>query len=1074
MLGAVDAAINRLGELSSDASADELANAFRRLAGAVLEQRGYAVESTDPAEYVFDSSHTRADAHFIALCLLRALNARPPLLDELGIKREAFRLFDEAFAAEIYPSLGLDSKAQTFEKERVLADAVHQVESDLVACVTNLTSLSELDGVRKDISGRMRRPLPGALLKSFVGRSIVEGQLRDVFRAASDYKTADTASKIASFETASKTIEDYTHEVRTDPTHYARVILLPLAQALGTLLEADFLEDDVNKPVAVSVRPTGKRYPLGRAGSEIDLRFEILTEGPGVAREVTVEIVEAEGIAMDVPARNVGDLRREAIEISLPARVTAAQEQGSLLAMVTWRDGRGLEHQSDSELLLKAQNPVDWERASSLEPYSLEAVRTEDQLIGRRQLLDELIRTAQSASPKSAFVFGQKRIGKTSIARALVSHCRQLESKNVFAVFVDMSGVRSADPFRTVQNLGEEIGDEFRRAYPRFADIDVPDCSESLRPLARYLESLRTVTSDGRLTIVIDEFDEIPIELFKRGAIADTFFASLRYLTESAGIHVVLVGGERMNAIIDSQGTRLNKFETLPVDYFSRERDWGDYTDLVRTPARDVLEISEGAISELFDMTAGHPFFTKLICGRLYEWAVERRDSDITSHEVGLAIAAAVERAQQNYFAHFWEDGVVESDNRAREITSMRRRKLLLALGHFDNASALRDEVVSRAHSALGLNRREASDELDSLVDRHVLIASEDVVTCKVPLFARWLRSHGRGDISLTYTDAAEIEAYIAQQRAATEHATRAEVVDVEDRAQVAPVRYGELDQVVSRWGAFNGSRISVEQSLQWIRQFREADQRLMLPILTGLSYFDEAWAREKLRVAHRSVRAGTREVFGAAKGDEPTRSQAFIVTYLGGDGKSGSTVARLYAEENHIHRGRNVFGGDRLEGRARSLEQLQRVVFVDDFVGTGASLENELEDFEREHGEWLRSLELETYLVVLAAFRRGAERVHQVIDRLRLPIRLHVGQELTDEQDRCFGTESRFYSNDVEREQARLLAYQIGSRLEPRTPLGFGDLQAAVVFDWACPNNSLPILRTRGADWIPLFERKL
>jgi hypothetical protein len=214
--------------------------------------------------------------------------------------------------------------------------------------------------------------------------------------------------------------------------------------------------------------------------------------------------------------------------------------------------------------------------------------------------------------------------------------------------------------------------------------------------------------------------------------------------------------------------------------------------------------------------------------------------------------------------------------------------------------------------------------------------------------------------------------------------------------------------------------------------------------------------------------------VFGAAKGDEPTRSRAFVVTYLGGDGKSGARVARLYAEENNIHRSHNVFGADRLEVRTRSLKQLQGIVFVDDFVGTGATLEAELESFDRDHGDWLRNLDVQTYLVVLVAFRKGARRVQQAIDRLRLPIKLHVAEELTDDRDRCFGANSRFYPEEVEREAARALAHEIGTRLEPRTPLGYGDLQAAVVFDWACPNNSLPILRKRGNNWVPLFERAL
>lgn len=482
---AVDAAIESLTELPASASEDEIRNGFARFAQAALTARGYDVTDTNLADAFFDSSHTRADAHFLAICLLRALNARPSLLDELDCKRHAFRLFDEAFEAEIYPALGLESTAQTFEKERVLADAVRQVEADLTGCIANLTSLSELEGARKDISGRLSRGLPRALLRTFLERQLVEGRLQDIFRAAAEYKTAETASKIAAYEGACKAISAYEAEVQNCPAYYANSVLMPLAQTLRALIDADFLEDDVNKPVSVAVRPAAKRYPLDRAGSEVDLRLEVFTDGPGVAREVSVEIIEADGLQVHTPTRSLGDLRRESIEISFGARVVAPRKGASLLAVVTWRDGRGLEHHSDRVVQLKTQNPVDWERAAGLEPYSLEAVRTEDQLVGRRQLLDELIRAAQSPSPKSMFLFGQKRIGKTSIARALVSHCQQLEAQDVFAIFVDMSGVRSTDPVRTVRNLGEEIGEQFRRKYPRFAGIAIPECSESLRPLAR-------------------------------------------------------------------------------------------------------------------------------------------------------------------------------------------------------------------------------------------------------------------------------------------------------------------------------------------------------------------------------------------------------------------------------------------------------------------------------------------------------------------------------------------------------------------------------------------------------------
>ena len=248
-----------------------------------------------------------------------------------------------------------------------------------------------------------------------------------------------------------------------------------------------------------------------------------------------------------------------------------------------------------------------------------------------------------------------------------------------------------------------------------------------------------------------------------------------------------------------------------------------------------------------------------------------------------------------------------------------------------------------------------------------------------------------------------------------------------------------------------------------------------MLPILEGLAYIDEAWARERLRVAHRSVRAGTEQRFGEAKGTEPTRSQAFVVSFFGGDGKSGSLIARLYAEENRINRSTNVFAADRLEPRLRRLEGIQKIIFVDDFVGTGSGLEGELEAFAAEQGEWFRSLQLEGHIVVLVAFERGVERIRRYLSDLnyRWTSRSCGSYRMTETA--AFGPSSRVYPNTDDRERARSLAEEIGRRLEPRTPLGFGDLQALVVFDWACPNNTLPILRrSKENNWSALFERAL
>ena len=331
-----------------------------------------------------------------------------------------------------------------------------------------------------------------------------------------------------------------------------------------------------------------------------------------------------------------------------------------------------------------------------------------------------------------------------------------------------MTGVRSQDPVGTIQNLGAEIGRAFAKRYPAFASIDAPQCIESLRPLVDYFDQLRRVFPAGRFTVVIDEFDEIPVELYKRGSVGDTFFGSLRNLTSGDGVHLILVGGERMKAIIDAQGTRLNRFETLPVDYFSRERDWDDFCELVRMPVAEKLEIADDAISHLFEESAGHPFFTKLICARMFERAIERRDAHVTEYELHDSCKEAIRRAQQNYFAHFWEDGIAETDDRLREVISVRRRKVLLALseaGSSGEVGAPRQLIVETARDIYDLVEAGTEEEINRLLEREVLVQTADKIRCKVPLFGKWLVEHGRAGVGTSYTVGYEIEEALAEQR---------------------------------------------------------------------------------------------------------------------------------------------------------------------------------------------------------------------------------------------------------------------------------------------------------------------
>ena len=89
------------------------------------------------------------------------------------------------------------------------------------------------------------------------------------------------------------------------------------------------------------------------------------------------------------------------------------------------------------------------------------------------------------------------------------------------------------------------------------------------------------------------------------------------------------------------------------------------------------------------------------------------------------------------------------------------------------------------------------------------------------------------------------------------------------------------------------------------------------------------------------------------------------------------------------------------------------------------------------------------------------------------MPIKIHFC-ELLDDTYKCFNEESVIIKNSDQRQRALQAALNHGKYLEPKCPLGYGDLELAVVFERGCPNNSLPILWSESLNqkWTPLFKR--
>jgi len=107
-------------------------------------------------------------------------------------------------------------------------------------------------------------------------------------------------------------------------------------------------------------------------------------------------------------------------------------------------------------------------------------------------------------------------------------------------------------------------------------------------------------------------------------ALANTFFLNLRTLSSKPNISFILVGAEKMPHVMSSQGERLNKFARESLDSFDLSSEWADYRELVQTPVAHSIKVHEAAVRKLFELTDGHPYFTKVLCGAMYNMDLPR------------------------------------------------------------------------------------------------------------------------------------------------------------------------------------------------------------------------------------------------------------------------------------------------------------------------------------------------------------------------------------------------------------------------------------------------------------------
>lgn len=1055
--------------VGSDDLPDNDYHAARRALGAYIAEAGGISTSGKSLPDLIDEACRFGNAKGIRNAALAVARVafRDVLLPEPTpsnkLRLRVVTLFEKGLR-DIAEKTGVLKASQTFEKYELIRQIHPMICAEiegLKGLGTSETNYELLIASKQDILRSLGKDIVAAYLGPYDVKRI-KNSISHIFSELQTILQFNDAAFITNLHSLRQFVEGEILWSVKFPTFLSTEYYKPLLGAFAVAL--DRVESEAKDRFVCSLvtkRPcphaAEKRYPLHDLDRMVRIAVPMRNEGPGIAGSVHFEVELREEFVQFDPIIFLGDVKPGDFLLTINIMVERQMDLLNLTLRASWSEAGKSERRTESfAVKVEAQNrEINWKSLKLAQPYTTD-VAEGDEFVGRGAKVNSIASRFLRPRMTSSFITGQKRVGKTSLAKAVQA---KLEStSDDYRIFYLEYGSYSAmDPVRTVENLGNELYDALQDQRRGQAPSTRPTFDGTLSPLVKLADSLFREEGQLKFIFVLDEFDEISPEMYRYGPLAEAFFSNLRTISSKRNVAFLLVGGEKMPFVMSAQGDQLNKFTSEQLDYFNRTDEWFDYQDLVRKPVEGSLNWDDSAVAAVFELTNGHPYYTKLLCASAFQQAVAERDGDLTEAEVHASARRLVSGLDSNAFAHLWKDGISDADRRKAEVTELNRRRTLCACARALRSSKyLSVDSVLSCTAGLKIGSADVALVMNDLARRGILTESTDGFQFSVPLFEMWLRDQGASKL---LSDAL-----------AEEYETKEQLE--EERARVTAA---EIAHVVSRWEPYRGIPVTDESVRGWLEQVTShRDQRLLFKLLHGLKFVSKAELRSGLKTAHGFLTSFIPPQFSEKRSD---RRRDILVTWVDGPGKSGNVLAGLYAEENRIAQ-KVVVAPEairaEIEQAAAESRPISAIVIVDDFVGTGDSLSKNLEIFVRENQDLLSSGSTRVLVCAYTATPKGEQVVRAALSKHNVDIDFRIASPAAARVS-AFSSESKIWASDEEKGRAKELCQRIGSMIHRSNPLGYGDQGMLLVFPDSCPNNSMPILHgsAHGREkWKPLFER--
>ncbi|MGE5341031.1 MAG: hypothetical protein ACM3SY_06060 [Candidatus Omnitrophota bacterium] len=276
-----------------------------------------------------------------------------------------------------------------------------------------------------------------------------------------------------------------------------------------------------------------------------------------------------------------------------------------------------------------------------------------DAFIGREKILCQIVNRLEQPGANVFVIYGQRRIGKTSILQELDIHLPK--DGRYCTVYFDLMDKNENSLPEVLTDLAYAIANRLGATPPDLRIEPETYFSEIWLPSIFSL-----LPDDVSIVLLIDEFDTLTPSLEDTSnTAAKAFFPYLRRLFNSYPLRLqfVIAIGRNINDLSNSFMALFKGAEACQISLLE-EQETDNLIGL--SEVNGTLKWSREAKKRVRELTSGHPLFTQMLCRivwfNIYERDTGKKDKlpTVTNRDVDLAVGDTL-GACHNWMEWLWD-----------------------------------------------------------------------------------------------------------------------------------------------------------------------------------------------------------------------------------------------------------------------------------------------------------------------------------------------------------------------------------------------------------------------------------